>query len=83
MYRVMVVESASEDIGEVLMAMYRHEIRPYDSAKHTWDHAVKVKHEALKIFPNVIIEDYDAYYLGKTMLSAPYGMMVGQEVCDG
>lgn len=57
MYRVMVIESGSEDIGEVLMAMCKGNIRPYDSALHTWAHAVKVRHEAFKIFPAVIIEE--------------------------
>ena len=55
-YRVMVVNSNMDVAGVVCKKIAEGDLIPYDSAVHTWEHACKVREQALKFFPAVIIE---------------------------
>ena len=58
MYRVMVVESGSDNIGEVLMAMSREDMRPFsDNTYSKYEDAMAERSAALKMFPAAIIEE--------------------------
>ena len=56
MYRVMVVNTGDDNMGVVLKKISEHDLIPYDSAVHSWDHACKVRKSAMEYFPAVIIE---------------------------
>ena len=55
-YRVMVVNAHMDAPGNVCKKIAEGDLIPYDSAMHTWEHACKVREQALKFFPAVIIE---------------------------
>lgn len=58
MYMVMVVESGSDNIGEVLMAMSRDEMRPFSKYIYfKYEDALAERSAALKLFPAAIIEE--------------------------
>ena len=56
MYRVMVVNSNMDVPGVVCKKISEGEIIPFDGSSHNWDDAVKIRNEAMKFFPAVIIE---------------------------
>ncbi len=56
-YRINVVLTGSENIGEALKAISEGKQVPYDSAVYeAWDDAVKVRNMAMVYFPAATIE---------------------------
>lgn len=56
-YRINVILTGSENIGEALKAIFEGKQVPYDEKIYeAWDDAVKVRNMAMVYFPAVIIE---------------------------
>ena len=56
-YRVNIVLTGSENVGEALKAISEGKTVPYDDKTYEiWDDAVKVRNMAMVYFPGAIIE---------------------------